>query len=310
MKGFTKLLLTSAAVLFGVGSILALAGWAMGGQTSMTVNVGGRNVNVGIHGIYTASSDWGSNSVKSASDLETFENLEIDISLGDVYLIPSDKFALSMSWQGEKYELHYTNEKGTLKIWSQSPPNLGINLNMNYDATVMVYIPGDVSLNKVSVKTALGDTDLKGFTADTLDLKADLGEVSVSDAVVKNGVMKLSLGDLHMENVTADYLDVTLSMGDMDGYQISTNKELTVENHMGQVNVEGNFKGKTDITDHMGDVTVTTGLSKDDCGYDLKTSMGDLVIDGVKKKSAATRFVGAHTIIVRNSMGNIELSYN
>ena len=309
MRGPIKLLLTAAAALFGVGALLALAGWLMGGQTSMTVAIGGRDVNVGLTGIHFSRWSGTGRRATAGGELEPFTALDVDVDLGDVYVVPSDHYGVELSWQGDDYELLYTNENGTLSIWNKSTVRLGIDLGFGYGAEVRVYIPEGTALDRVAVKTNLGSAELAGFHTERLDLEADLGDVTVSDAAVGDAVLRLSLGGLDLERVNARTLDLTLSLGELKGRELSVTKALTAECDMGDAELAGALEGRTEVTNHMGDVTLTVADSGERYGYDLKTSMGEVTVNGRKSGDEAVRRDGEYTIEVKNSMGDIRLEF-
>ena len=105
MKKLAKVLAGVAAPLFLVGVILMGAGWAMGAQTELTVNIGGHPVNVGFTGFYPHA---GSDSIEAASgsaagerDLAAFDKIEIDVSMGDVNFIVADDYGVDLTWYGK-----------------------------------------------------------------------------------------------------------------------------------------------------------------------------------------------------------------
>lgn len=312
MKRLNKVLLSTASALFALGLILAVAGWAMGGQTSMEVDVAGHKVNVGMTGFYSKDGNWTgrSGNISVQDDLAAFDKLDVNISLGDVDVVPSDHFGLDLSWRGKNYELHYTNENGLLKVWSTSVPNIGINLDfgMNYDGKVTVYIPEGTQLKDAAVYTSMGDIDLSGFNAESLDVSASMGSVSLTNAVVGDGILDLAMGDLNVSTVNAESLEFILSMGKLEAYDISTTKELIMENAMGDMEVQGSLGGKTEASASMGEVTITSDLS--DYGYDLNTSMGTVRVNGDKRGDEASQSGGTNFITVDNSMGDIDVDFN
>lgn len=310
MKRLNKVLLSTAGSLLAIGLVLALVGWAMGGQTSMEVDVGGYRATVGMTGFHAGVNMSRSDATTVTDDeLTAFDKLDVDISLGDVSVIPSDHFGVDIFYYGKNYELHYENNNGTLKVWSTSMPTIGINFGMNYDATVTVYIPEGAQLKDATIKTAMGDIDMQDFAVDTLDIRANMGSVTVGNADVINGTLKLDMGDLSLNGIAADKLDMTLSMGDVEAYGVTTEKELTVVNHMGKIVLEGTLRGRVEATDNMGDISITTDLPESDYGYDLKTSMGSVEVDGNDHDDKASRSGGTHTITADNSMGDIEIYF-
>lgn len=313
MKKLAKVLAGVAAPLFLVGVILMGAGWAMGAQTELTVDIGGHPVNVGFTGFYPRA---GSDSIETASgsaagdrDLAAFDEIEIDVSMGDVNFIVADDYGVDLTWYGKNYELHYTNENGRLKVWSTSLPNVGVNLSTKYGGTVTVYLPQDARMEEVDVTTALGDISMTSFQTDKMEVLANLGDVYLYDAHIGEGNMTLSLGDLQISDVTARDLTLDLSLGDLTAARLTTEKSLDIENSMGLVDIGGSFAGTTEISSSLGDVNVSTDLSGRDYGYDMDVSMGDIYIDGVEQKHSVSRSGGAHYLEIDNDMGDITVYF-
>lgn len=312
MNSIIKWLVRTAAVLFGVGALLAIGGWALGGQTQMEVNVAGQDMTVGLGGIRFSASprEGGGRERVNVDDLVPFEEIDVDVALGEVYLRPGDSYGLTLSWNEERYALHYTNEGGKLRVWSSAFPGAGVPFGGNLHASVTIYYPKGTEFDQLTVKTALGTVDLSDFSARRLDLEANLGSVRLADAALGSGDLKLSLGDLELERVKADELDLKLSLGALKAREIDTARELTIENHMGETVVAGSLAGKTKIVSNMGDVSVAASLPRRDYGYDLSTSMGSVRIDGEHMDDEAVQRGGAHQITVENSMGDIALDFS
>lgn len=308
MNGIVKWLLRTAAVLAGIGALLAVAGWALGGQTKMDVNVAGRDVRVGMSGFQVLRTDKNEDWEKSdIMELSPFEELEIDIQAGDVYLRPGDGYGLSLSTNVENYKFDYENKDGKLKVWSNGVHLLDFSFGGSIHASVTVYYPRETELHQLTVKTELGQVDMSDLSARVLDLTASLGEVELTGITLGQGTLVASLGDLELEEVKAQWLDLTLSMGEFKGSGITTTQELTIENHMGDTSVEGALYGKTKVISSMGNVTLTSSLPQEDYGYDLSTSMGDVRLNGAHMDEKATQRGGTHHITVENSMGDITL---
>lgn len=309
MKRLNKVLLSTATALFALGLILAVAGWAMGGQTTMEVDVWGHKATIGVTGFHRENSDRNLRSGSSVQeDLTAFDKLDVDISLGEVEVVSSDHFGVDLSWRGKNYELHYTNEDGILKVWSTSIPNIGINLGQNYDGKATIYIPEGTQMKDITIYTALGDMDLKDFHTDSLDISASLGSVSIANAVVNSGTLELDLGDLEVGDISADSLDIILSMGRLQAYNVTTTKELKIENSMGDIDVQGSLGGRVEVSASMGDVTISSDLS--DYGYDLSTGMGTIRLNGDKQDDEVKRNGGTNFITADNAMGNIDVNFN
>lgn len=289
-----KGLLRIAAIAFAAGLLLAIAGWAMGGHTSMTVNLGGRPITVGLTGAYWHNGGWesagtgGWDSLEER-DLESFQNINIDVSLGDVDFVAADDFGVGLQWNTED-ELHYEVKNGTLRVWDDKIPHFGMNPGMGSSAYVTVYFPAGTVFDRVEVVTGLGDAMLGEFETQDLDVTADLGDVDLS-------------------NVAAGQAELNLSLGNLDAYGFTTEKKLTVTADLGNVLLDGDFRGKTEINADLGNVEVYTKLPARDYSYDLDADLGDVTVDDTKQKDHETHSGGDHTLTVDADLGNITVYF-
>ena len=99
------------------------------------------------------------------------------------------------------------------------------------------------------------------------------------------------------------------SMGDLTGYSLTTTDSLTVKNDMGDVYLDGDFQGNTDIILSMGDLDLTTWQSLDTYSLDLNVSMGDLYLDGSTQYGSVRREGGPNQLKIANSMGSADVYF-
>lgn len=288
-----KYLIGVAAGLLVLGFVLMGGGWAMGAQTSLTVHFFGYPMNVGIHGISsngTVETVDGEYKMVSDLDLDAYQDLEIDIGLGDVIFCTADYYGVELEWYDANYALHYTNENGKLKVWSTSTPSVGINMSSGYGGTVTIYLPKGAALNEVDVEADLGDVELWGFEAADLTVVADLGDVSITD-------------------VGAEQADLTLNLGNLITSGFTTRKSLTVDADLGNVELCGTYYGTVDVSADLGQVFIDTTLSKAEYRYELDVSLGDIYVDGREMDEHVKKGNGNHSITVYADLGDIELCF-
>lgn len=284
-----------AAVLLVLGVVMMGSGWAMGARTSLSVDFFGHPIDVGMHGFHsgiavTEMAYEDTHGYLSDMELEPYQDLDIDISMGDVEFQTADSFGLEMEWYGHNYDLHCSNENGKLKIWSTSVPNIGINMNMDYGGTVTVYLPQDAELRDVEIETALGSADIRGFQAKDLTIVADLGDVELCD-------------------IKAEQADLTLNLGSLTTTGFTTEKSLVVDADLGDVDLDGAFYGTVDIDADLGGVFVNTALSRNECSYELETSLGSIYLDGKDMDDYAEKGGGSDSIKIHADLGDIRLNF-
>lgn len=309
MKRFSKTVLITAGVLLAVGIGLGVSGRAMGGETSMDMNLFGYDVTVGT-GVFTAGVQNGSNwSSSGDQELEAFQSLEIDVDLGDVTVQAGDHYGVELEWSGKKYELHWSNENGLLRVWSTDKMPIGINLgSLNASATVTV--PRDTRLERVEIQADLGRVSVSKLRADTLYVEADLGDVDVAEIDAEDVTLILDLGELSMEGLSAESVDVVASLGSVTGRDMTVREKLTVEADLGSVDLRGELHKYTSVMADLGSIRVDAGLPADECSYQLQVDMGEIRVDGKKQDDNASSSRGDNHFEFDASMGDIELNFN
>ena len=158
------------------------------------------------------------------------------------------------------------------------------------EAAVTIGIPEDASLDAVDIHDRHGAGGAGGLHANSLDRVHRPGE-RVSGQ--RDGIR----------------CDITLSMGDLTGYSLTTTDSLTVKNDMGDVYLDGDFQGNTDITLSMGDLDLTTWQSLDTYSLDLDVTMGDLYLDGSTQYGSVRREGGPNQLKIANSMGSADVYF-
>ena len=217
-----------------------------------------------------------------------FSRIEVELDMGNVSVMPTGEYDLSFSGEHATL-LDYEMDGDTLRITGTALSAMEF-FTSGDEAAVTIGIPEDASLDAVDIHTAMGQVELGGFTANSLTVSTDLGNVS-------------------LDSVMASDADITLSMGDLTGYSLTTTDSLTVKNDMGDVYLDGDFQGNTDITLSMGDLDLTTWQSLDTYSLDLDVTMGDLYLDGSTQYGSVRREGGPNQLKIANSMGSADVYF-
>lgn len=308
MKKLSRWVLFLALPMLVIGMVLMGTGWAMGAETSLTVNFGPYPIAVGFGGY--APGEKGELKTDGEMHLAPFQSLEVDVGLGDITVAPGEDYGVDLSWRGKNFDLHYSNENGRLKVWSTSVPGIGIigtGVDVWKEGFVTVYIPEGVTLKEVVVNTDLGDTSLTGLHADGLTLNADLGDVWLDQCSFQRANLTADLGNLDLEDVSADDLTAVLSLGNMAALGLTVNRTMSIDNDLGNVEVEGAFRGETDIDASLGNIRLTTSLQKAEYTYEMEVDLGDLEIDGTRQKHTANYEGGPNRLGIYADLGDIEV---
>jgi len=315
MKKMTKALAGLGVFLLVAGLVLSGAGLAMGARTNLSVDWFGIPINVGVGGIGYRRVTGGTEqippedsvSVVTSERLAAFDELEVDVALGDVTVEQGEDYGVELSWNAASVELYYEVKGGTLLIWNKDQVNISLGSGMF--ASVRVSVPEGVTLDKVSVDTDLGDCRISDLQARELDVEAELGAVSLSNVTADEADLELSLGNLELWDVTAGELEANLSLGDLTGSGLTVSRELKAENDMGSIDLAGDLRGTAELTDNMGGVSLFIQGAEGEYGYDLKTSLGSVRVNGEDQGDKVSRPGGRDTLTVRNSMGDIDVTF-
>lgn len=270
MKSY-KLWAVFAAASLMLGVVLCIFGITLGGKLHDSFGVHyGKGGSFGIGFIDRDDEDY-----REKIKLSSFQNLEMDIDLGDITIQQGDELMLyTEDLASDDYEI--IQEGDTLKIKSRDDGfhffSIGF-LSRDYHFTIT--IPKENMLSALTVYSAMGDID-------------------VDDIYAQDIVLEQSMGDVSLNNTLYQTLDVTQKMGDVD--------------------YEGKGQGNMTIDNSMGDVSVTLYDQKQYYSYELNASMGTIKTaeektDGISKTIRNHPRHAKYQLDIDCSMGDIELEF-
>ena len=199
-----------------------------------------------------------------------FSSIDADISLGDIEVVSGDDYTLSVR-RGESllgYEPILEVRDGVLRLrdgelsrqsrvdsWDDLKSLFGVGQGA---MEVTITVPEGAVLDKVSVKTRLGDVLLYGVCAESVTVETGLGDVECYEA----------------RNVRA--LNLSTGLGDvcMDMEEIWPGANIGLKSGMGSVEVN-------------------LGCSEKECAYKLESGLGAVIVNGSYQGSKAERKGGA-----------------
>lgn len=153
--------------------------------------------------------------------LPAFSRLDVDVSIGDVTVEYGGDYGISLtSWGG--IQLEYELDGDTLKVRSGS--GAWELSDWEHEVAAVITLPEGVALESADIRTALGDVTLTGVTAGTLAAGSEMGSLALYGVEAADAALAVSMGDLTAEGLT-------------------TRSSCTVENAMGDVYLDGNFRG-------------------------------------------------------------------
>ena len=232
--------------------------------------------------------------------LDIFEGIDVDISFGNVTITEGDDYTLDIQQVGDLngYELKWEIKDGALRIRDAKSGGAHINFDGmfgEHSMNVGITVPGNARLDKLNVKTSLGD-------------------IFLSDLVVEKKLdAKTNLGDVGVYGVSARELEAESDLGDVECYDSRIEKELTLDSKAGDVvlGLDELFQGlEIDLETNLGQVDASLNCSERECGYKLKCSLGEVTVDGVGRGDKAEQ-KGSHPyrLEAKSDLGDVNVSF-
>lgn len=257
---------------------------------------------VSTYGPYEYEEGEGSVGFWTAADgnLGAFSAVNADISFGAVTVTAGDDYTLLIRQVGDLggYKLKWEVRDGVLTLRDESPKGFQLQLSGltgEHSLNVDITVPGGARLDKLNVKTSLGDILLSDLTVEKkLDVKTNMGDVG--------------LHGVHAQEVKAKS-----DLGDVECYDTQVEKELTLDSSLGDValGMEELWDGvEIDLETSMGQVEATLGCYERDCEYELKCSLGEVAVNGLGRgDKAEQRGNHPYQLVAKSSLGDVNVDF-
>ena len=308
MKGLTKLIVGIAAPLFLVGVVLSGVGWAMGAETSIEVPVGEERIHVGWDGV--GLSGWsGTSGTETAAaeeaELAPFTSLEVELSNGTVTVSAGETYGIRLH-SGSR-PLKYSLEDRVLRVWDEQPAGVEFS---ELGGSVEIFLPGGAALTDADITSALGGLELKNVQVETLNIQADLGDITAEGLQAGSAVLTAECGAVNLTDVEADELEAELSLGDMTATGLAVTDRLTVTNSLGSVSLEGELGESVSVTADMGDISAVSSRAEQWYGYELSTDLGEITVNGQNRGASASQKGEKGTMELHSDTGGITVRFS
>ena len=325
-------------IIIIVGLILATIGLATG--ASRTLFLDRRGVHVG---------DGEINEV-SELDLVPFKNIHVDVGLCDIELVSSDKYGIHLigrdmkwSWSVENDVLSITHDKTTrVQI-------VDFGILSGPRNCVTVYLPENVVLEQIYLKSGSGDIELGNLQADRIEISNSFGNVDMNSitsdylsADISSGrftgmslktqtlIYNNRFGDGNFQAVSADYINAESNSGKMH-FTNCEFKDATISNSFGDIIATGLISSKSNIKASSGDIKISGDLSgetvlhtdfgsinltmprdKEVYSYDISVKFGSITFDGQRLRDQSALTSGTtmeNHLKLSSSSGDIKVSF-
>lgn len=301
MRYVTKRLLGTAAFFVAAGLALALAGWAMGAKTSLSLNWNDGRVEMAAVG-------GGARDSLEARNLEAFDSIDITSAIADISFQAAEDYGVELVWYGERLEMEYQVEGDQLIVWNSH--NSFNMMNSPKTGQVVVYLPEDAVLDTVFIQADMGQVRISGWEMEDLTIENDMGEIHLSGQTVDMLNASSSMGKIELDGVSARAMDLSSDMGSVVARDCTVTDALSAESNMGNIELSGALTGALDLVNDMGGIKMSTTAPVTQFSYDLSVDMGALTVDGRKYREHAEREGGPHSLSARADMGSVEISFS
>ena len=298
-----------AGCIFCVGLLLGIAGFVLGGANSVLFENGRFRV--------MGSAD------KEEIDYvdETFENVKdiiIDVDyFSKVILKEGTTFSVKGSNPKSLGGLEAKNTSGTLTVSDSKKRGHLImdfgffnNWNLVGDGVLEITYPANANLGKLEVNVNLGDVEISDLNANKIFTDLDAGDISVARISTEQLSIILDLGNCDIDDANAKNSEISCDSGNINIKNFESDG-IEVDSSLGDVTIDGSLRGKSDIDLDAGDLKLNLKQSMDDTAYFIETDLGDIVINGDKRRGLVeNRIMGAqHNLNLKTDLGNVSLNF-
>lgn len=223
--------------------------------------------------------------------LEAFTNLQIINDFGDVEILQGDRYALETN-VNQNSEVTYSINNGTLTVETKSKRKNGISFGIGSltSPSITITVPKEAKINAMIIDSSFGDTTLNGL--DYKELK-----------------LTVEHGDILLKNSTGEKNEIMQAFGDLTAEQFESHT-FVVESEHGDMDIDGTLNGQTKITSSFGDTTLDLQNKKNEIGFDLLTSFGDITVNDEDHNSKMSQLLeGDNQLSVSILHGDLDISF-
>ncbi|MCH7323255.1 DUF4097 domain-containing protein [Solibacillus sp. MA9] len=267
-----------AGSMIAIGIVFTIIGFASGGRWFILVD------SAGFHVPSEQSL------ISQSYELEAFKNIIVTNEHADIEIIQSDSFSLELSTY-KMTDVMYSVKGDTLTVESNNQKNNAMTLGVGPFKTpsIKIYVPKDALLSNITLKSSFGDVNLQQLNYEQLNLDVRHGDISFN-------------------NIKAGHTEIINAFGDITLQQF-TSASLIVESEHGDIEVDGELNGNTTVTSSFGDVELILVNNKENFGFKLNTSFGDITVDGEEYNGKISKlYEGDNQLEVLLSHGDLKLT--
>ncbi|MCR5688472.1 MAG: DUF4097 domain-containing protein [Lachnospiraceae bacterium] len=292
MNRTVRNILIAAAVLLPAGIIITMLGIFFGGRSQWGINY--ENMS------YEDDGGLASDTVV----LSDFDTLELDVSSIDVIILRGDSYSLSYRTEKNKVP-EITEENGTLTVKQPSTGFISFGFTTGYvENSYTITVPESAGVISVNIDSSSGEIMAESVKlAGTINTSS--GEVVMNDVEGDDISVTTSSGEIVADKLRMGKGKFTCSSGDISLLHSSAD-EISCTTSSGEMVISDSEAGSVSCTASSGDVAIGLIGDESEYSYDIKTSSGDIFVNGTEsEKQYVKEGTGDKRITVKTSSGEV-----
>lgn len=330
-----QVILKLSIILIIIGGICAVAGWSLGGSTTIVKNKNGYQIPT-------------KELIEINEPVDAFKVIDIEAhQIDHIEIISSNQFGIEVEYQGYAGKISYKVENEMLIIeQDRTQVQFGISLPTFFETSIKVYVPQDASLNSINIKTSYSNTKLANINTHDLTIENPYGNVSLNQVTSIMTSIQSESANYKIENSSLGHMVLTNSYGNVElnnceltelsgnlesGNFVMTQSEindlrlyneygnnrlnnitalkLAIKAQSGNIDIKNGDVTSTEIENEYGNVSLDYAQTLTDYNYKLINQYGDNRVNGEKLGSHADVDNQANREInVTAQSGNITLN--
>ena len=185
------------------------------------------------------------NNIVISNNESEIREIDIDIKSSNIIL----KTAKNFKVETNNKDIKYSYEDGKVLI-KQNNVNKWY-LNKNNNSKLIVYIPSEISLEKIILKNNVGDIKIDFEKISNLNIDLDVGDIFVKSIIGGKNIIKSNVGDINLELLLKQ-----------EDYKFEFDKDIgdtkLNNNKIKKDTIIGNGNNILKIKTNIGDINVNT----------------------------------------------------
>lgn len=230
-----------------------------------------------------------------------------------------------MGWVLMSIDLLWNNRRNTVDIYYDATQPLNhVEINhgsgaiwidgLKAEEMVLEHDIGDITLknmelSRLTLHQDIGLLIMKSNRIGSAELVKNTGELSVDELTGQSLKAETDIGGMNCTQCNLEYAELNCALGDAIMEQWSS-EGLKVTSGNGAVSVRGHLAGENHIESNLGDVQIETDMKDEQYSLDIKTALGNIVVDDAESAGKITRTAETeHSLKVSAACGNVSLSF-